>query len=243
MTDIEKTGAILLGIVGSARQPLTVSELERDYESMTGKKLTNSGDKWPWHQSDRFWHDFSGFIHKTTSGHIVAKTNVNNRSLLGLVESTKKSAFIPMSKVVKQSGPLFPAAAKRLESTRIESTSGIAIDDYQESSSDSSIVSEEEDYQITLPTTELNDTESLPLTLRRSSSLETIAAGETNDDNVELYDDIDECREDISWRKHLVRMNIMDLIFQFPNGVKRRQFWIQVRGSTNFSNNTTVDLY
>ena len=65
-----------------------------------------------------------------------------------------------MSKVVKKPQfSLFPAAEKRFESTRIENTSDIAIDDYRESSSDSPIVSEDEDYEITLPTTGLWETD------------------------------------------------------------------------------------
>ena len=168
MTDIEETGALLISIIVSARRPLTVSEFESDFESLTGRKLKTS-DKWPWHQSDKFWHDYSAYIHKTPNGLIVAKSNDNNRyvystltfnlhrkyrSLMGLVENTKKGDYFPMSKAVtKPQFPLFPAAEKRFESTRIENLSDTAIGDYRESSSDSSLVSEDEDYQITLPTT------------------------------------------------------------------------------------------
>ena len=79
MTDIEETGAYLISIIGSARRPLTPAEVEADFEALTGRKLPNSSDKWPWHQNDRFWRDYGKYIHKTPSGLIVAKTNDNNR--------------------------------------------------------------------------------------------------------------------------------------------------------------------
>ena len=273
MTDIEETGALLISIIVSARRPLTVSEFESDFESLTGRKLKTS-DKWPWHQSDKFWHDYSAYIHKTPNGLIVAKSNDNNRYIytvllhstcienighwLAWLKTQRRATIFQWAKRWRShSFPYFqqPRNASNQHESKIRLTQQLAtIGSHPRSrhwypkmktiKSHCRLQEGENWCRAILCTVfrnhsftqskELNDTEALPLSLRRSSSLETIAAGEINDDNVELYDDIDECREDVSWKKHLVRMNIMDLIFQFPNGVKRRQFWIQDRMAPTF---------
>ena len=120
------------------------------------------------------------------------------------------------------------------------------IGDYCEYSTESPVSSQASDDEldveepVTIPTVEI-ESHSFHETLSRSSSLDTLADGETISVN-EMYDDLDELDQQRKWNHVLLAMRVIDYMFQFPNGINlpsfKSQLWSKYPDSMGVFNET-----
>ena len=189
----------------------------------------------PWYEDGNFWRDFDK-LYQMCDGRIVS--NNGDNTLVNVITNTRirNGKVGVINQRWNDGGQLRELiddpAIVHLESTRINEheREPHVIADYCEYSTESPVYSEpsDNDEKETIPTVELNEIESHSLrsTLSRSSSLDTLANGETIAED-ELYDDI-ELQSNEKWRHVLWSMRAIDLLFQFPNGIKLPAFTTQL---------------
>ena len=174
------------------------------------------------------------------NGEIIPVPDDGNKSLIGLVQKTRTRGKVgKMTQQWNTNGQLArdDPSIVHLESTRIDNgqrREPHVIGDYNEiESDDSPIVSTDDDDQgesVSIPTFEMASLKSsLPhsYAVSRTSSTETLANGQNTDDDIGLYDDIDQIHSRKTWKKKEASMQIVDLLLQFPNGINRVSFGTQ----------------
>ena len=193
------------------------------------------GQGQPWHRDSRFWCDFNK-IYQMANGEIIPVPDDGNKSLIGLVQKTRTRGKVgKMTQQWNTDGQLKQddPSILHLESTRIDrgQREPHVIGDYNEiESDDSPIVStddDDRDESVTIPSFEMTSLQkALPRSYAasRTSSTETLANGETIDEDIGLYDDIDQIHSRKTWKKKEASLQIVDLLLQFPNGINRVSF-------------------
>jgi hypothetical protein len=208
------------------------------------------GRPMPWYEDENFWRDF-GKLYQMHDGRIVA--NNGDDTLVNVITNTRirNGKVGGIDQRWNQDGRLRELindpAIVHLESTRINESEREphVIGDYCEYSTESPVSSQSSDDEpdeepVTIPTVEI-ESHSFRETLSRSSSLDTLANGETISVN-EMYDDLDELDQQRKWSHVLLAMRVIDFMFQFPNGINlpsfKRQLWAKYPDSRGVFNET-----